>query len=215
MPKNAVAGVILAGGRGARLGGVIKAHLKISGIRLVDRMAECLRQQTDIVALSTGTFPPHAIRPQHPLPVIPDADAPDSGPVGGLAAAADWCRGQTPALPLLLTAAVDTPFFPADFLTRALALMDNDTDVVIGAYGDQPYPTNALWRVSALGELGARVAQGAAPRGLKAVVEKSRTRILTYPVANGPDPFTNINTMADLLECGRRAYLDGNAKQSN
>ncbi len=215
MPLDGVAGVILAGGRGERLGGVTKAHLKVVGVRLVDRVLRALEPQCAIVVLSTGRLPTDAIRAARSLPAFPDSDAPDSGPVGGLSAAVAWSGMQAKPPTFLLTVAVDTPFFPDDFGARALDLMSPDIDVVMGAFAGQIYPTNALWRVASLSALPALVAAGHAPRGLKAVIPEERAKLLDYRTDNGHDPFVNINTVADLIDCGRRAYSTMNAKQSN
>lgn len=82
--------VILAGGRGSRLGGVDKASLRIDGERLVDRAAAAARAQ--------GAGHVVVVGPEHtraPGSLVVREDPPHSGPLAALATAlphvsAEW-----------------------------------------------------------------------------------------------------------------------------
>ncbi|WP_350347486.1 NTP transferase domain-containing protein [Agromyces sp. G08B096] len=99
--------VVLAGGRGSRLGGVAKAQLAVGGRRLVDRVvaaAAAAGARRVIVAGPAETATPRLERAGLDLRVVAD-DPPFGGPLAGLAAALP----ETDA-PLLAVLAGDLPF---------------------------------------------------------------------------------------------------------
>ena len=104
----------------------------------------------------------------------------------------------------LLSVAVDTPFFPADFAERALAAIEG-ADCVMAAFAGQDYPTNTLWRLRAIATLPASVLDGTAPRSLKRLAEGLRCVRLDYASWSVANPFANANTPAELAELRGRA----------
>lgn len=200
-----ILGVILAGGRGERLGGAVKANLEIDNVSLVDRMVGVLAPQCDGLVLSVGQFAPDIISPKVPVHQISDPAGVSAGPVGGLAAAVAWARAQSPVPQFIVTGAVDTPFFPADFVSRAQELLGPDVDCVIGKEGQQAFPTNGLWRLSAILNLPERVKSPDAPHGLRAILPAQSTRYVAYPPNDPKGCFLNINRPEDLAACAKLA----------
>lgn len=185
--------VILAGGRGQRLGGVNKAFIEIGGQRLIDRVARVVGD-CDPIVVSIGRMSPQtALLPG--VRQVSDIQTDFGGPLAGVAAVIevlDNCNCE-----LLLTVAVDTPFFPPDFLTRAMAALGG-APAIVAAYAGQPYPTNALWRLASLRGLPDQIRNGSAPRSLKRLAEALGAARLDYSDLSPDDPFANINTAADL-----------------
>jgi len=185
-----IAAVILAGGRGERLGGINKAEIAFDGERLIDRSLRIVSGCDPILVAvgPTGYVPPsgHAI-----------ADLPTdyAGPLAGVAAAVNTLAST--AADWLLSVAVDTPFIPADFLAQATAVADS-ADCVMGCFGRQDYPTNALWRLAPLRGLADAVRAGTAPHSLKRLAATLRTCRLDYAERLPNDPFLNANTPQDL-----------------
>jgi molybdenum cofactor guanylyltransferase len=136
---------------------------------------------------------------------VPDIPSEYAGPLAGVAAAIDWCNRAERPPDFLLTAAVDTPFLPADFAARMLEALGPDAPAVIARYDRQEYPTNALWRLSAIADLPARVADGTAPRSLRRLAEQVGASFLDWPATPAGDPFANVNTPADLAALEARA----------
>jgi molybdenum cofactor guanylyltransferase len=186
-----VAAVILAGGKGERLGGVNKALLTIGGERFVDRaMAVTAGCEPVLLAVGGSEFeaPPGLVQ-------VLDLDTDYGGPLAGLVAAIAHLRGGETEL--LLSLAVDSPLCPRDFLARALPLLDT-ASMVIAAYGSQDYPTNAVWRLAAIAGLPDAVRAGTAPRSLKRLAEGLGAVRLDYAPLADSDPFRNANTPEDL-----------------
>ena len=97
-----------------------------------------------------------------------------------------------------------TPLLPHDFLARALPQLET-APAVIAAYGAQDYPTNAVWRLEAIGGLAAAVRAGTAPRSLKRFAEDLGAARLDYAPLADSDPFRNANTPDDLAFLRRAA----------
>jgi len=197
---TSIAALILAGGKGERLGGVAKAELRINGQRLIDRLGAVL-DGLDPILVALGPMPQRPVALPHPMVALPPEPA-ATGPLGGLLAALPALSAARPDLVLML--AVDTPFFPPDFLERATALL-GDAHAVCAAWHGQRYPTNVLFRTQPLLDLlqdRQRAQMLGSPR---VVLSQMRTVSLDYAGLAASDPFASINTIADLLACQRRA----------
>jgi molybdopterin-guanine dinucleotide biosynthesis protein A len=185
-----IAAVILAGGRGERLGGVNKALVDFGGERLIDRaLRVTVGCDPVLVAVGPSGYVPPVGRG------IPDLPGDYGGPLAGMAAAVESLAGSDAEW--LLSLAVDTPFFPSDFLASASALADG-VECVIGCFGVQDYPTNGLWRLEAIRSLPDAVRAGTAPHSLKRLASTLRTTRLDYSEMSSDDPFLNVNTKEDL-----------------
>jgi molybdopterin-guanine dinucleotide biosynthesis protein A len=198
------AALILAGGRGERLGGVIKANLQIGGWRLLDRVAAVLAPHAAPLLVAHGAVAAADLALTHGQIAVPDLLTDYAGPLAGLAGGLAWIGEHRPDLELLVTLAVDSPFVPADFVPR-LATALGPGAAAVASYGGQPYPTNALWRIRALADLPARVAAGTAPRSLRRLALELEVAAVEWPPQPAGDPFANANTPADLVALEARA----------
>jgi molybdopterin-guanine dinucleotide biosynthesis protein A len=192
-----IAAVILAGGRGERLGGVNKAMLEIGGRRLVD-WALGAAHGCDPVVLAVGQLDFEVAGTLRVRDLLTDY----GGPLAGVAAAVDHLIDDPPDL--LLSLAVDTPFFPADFIDRATPLLAA-AQAVVASYAGQDYPTNVLWRFEALSNLPILVRSGTAPHSLKRLAADLGAARLDYVTLAANDPFMNANTPEDLAILRARA----------
>ena len=111
MNKESISGLILAGGRGTRMGHVDKGLQPFGGTTMAAHVLARLEPQVATVAINANrnldTYAAYGV------PVWPD-DAPDyAGPLAGLQAGLRRC-----ATTYLLTAPCDSPFLPADLAER-------------------------------------------------------------------------------------------------
>jgi len=185
------AAVILAGGRGRRMGGTTKALLPLGGRSLLDHVLRRLEPQRAPIAISAND---PAITAAWPL--LADTHDDRRGPLAGLLAGMVWARGQC-GIRRIISLPVDCPFLPRDLADALCATADETgAQVVVAASAGVEHPTVALWDLALIYALRAVVQAG---------TDLSVRRFYqAYPVAVRPfdsgaiDPFFNINTPADL-----------------
>lgn len=141
--QNVTGGIVLAGGRSARMGRD-KATLDWHGTPLVVHVAR-------VLAALTGHGPVVVVhRPGQALPVLEDAELaadpePDRGPLMGLRAGLEALRGRAE---LALVAATDQPFLTAAVFTPLLAVAAG-ADAAAWTTQERPQPLGAVYRVDA------------------------------------------------------------------
>lgn len=189
-----IAGLILAGGAGRRMGGADKALLTVGGRALVEICRDRLAPQVAALAASANGDRDR-FRP-FDLQVLPD-DAGDQGPLAGIVAGLAWAEGIGAAA--LATVAVDTPFFPADLVQR-LAYAGGMTGVTMAESDGRLHPTCALWHRPAWPQVLAAYNSGT--RSLQLV---ARLVGLTRAEFADAGAFFNINSPADLATAQVRA----------
>lgn len=200
-----VAAVILAGGRGERLGGVVKAGLVVAGRRLLDRVADAL-SSADEILVSHGRIDPDGLGLAAGHIAVPDLDSDYGGPLAGLAGAVAWAQLQPDRPDILVLAPVDSPFLPPDYVPRLLAGLAS-SPAAIATYDGQPYPTSSAWSFDAVADLPRRVSEGTAPHSLRRLAASLGAAAVAFPAYAGGDPFANANTPDELLALQRRADL--------
>lgn len=191
-PATAPLGVILAGGRAARMGGGDKGLLPLGGTTLLDHVIGRLGPQVGALALNANGDPARFAR--FALPVLPDSVPGHPGPLAGVLAGLDWAAGQ--GAEYIVTAAADTPFLPGDLVERLrLAARDEGSAIAIAATESGPQPTFGLWPVALRDDLRAALAGGL--RKVTDWSDRHRAATARFSDAAG-DPFFNVNTPEDL-----------------
>lgn len=181
-------GVILAGGRATRMDGADKALLPLGDETLLSRVVARFAPQVDRLAISANGG---AARFEGAvLPVLPDSVAGFAGPLAGVLAGLDWAAAEGGAS--VVTAAVDTPFFPQDLVAR---LEQSGASVAVAATQGRAHPTFALWPVTLRDPL--RTALQGGVRRVRNFADAQGALQVAFPKGK-IDPFFNINTQADL-----------------
>lgn len=197
-----VTGLVLAGGRGQRMGGLDKGLQPCGDATLVERVLARLRPQVGALAVSANR---HLDRyGALGVPVWPDREgAADLGPLSGLLA------GLTHATtPWLLTAPCDGPALPLDLLARlAGALEKTPADIAIACTLDdgQPrrHPVYGLWRTRLAPALAAHLTTG--ERRLDRWVAAQHGVEVLFDAPGDAAAFRNLNTLAELADYARGA----------
>lgn len=191
-----VCGVILAGGRAARMGGGDKGLLALGAGCVMDHVIDRLGSQTVALAINANGDP--ARFAQFGLPVLCDSVPDYPGPLAGILAGMDWAA--TLGAAQVVTAAADTPFFPRDLVAR-LGAAAGPTGISLAASADgggvRLHPTFGLWPVALRGQL--RAALLAGMRRVGQWAEENGAQRAEFD-ARGRDPFFNINTPEDLAQ---------------
>ena len=124
---EAITGLILAGGRATRMGGVDKGLQNHQGMPLA--LHALLRLQPQVGHLLINANRNLAAYEALGVPVWPDPMADYPGPLAGWLAGLEHCD-----TPYLLTVPCDTPGFPTDLAARlSAALAEQDADIAMAA----------------------------------------------------------------------------------
>ena len=122
-----ITGLILAGGRGSRMGGVDKGLQNFQGMPMALHALLRLGPQVGHAMINAnrnlGAYEAMGV------PVWPDTLADFPGPLAGLAAGLERCE-----TPYLATVPCDCPQFPLDLVQQlAAGLADHDADIAMAA----------------------------------------------------------------------------------
>ena len=198
---EAVAGVILAGGRSRRMGGAVKALLPLGDRPLLQHVIDCVKPQVHELLLSVEQF--SEMYEAFGLPQVEDPE-PDGGPLGGLFAA---MQTISPGHDWLLLTPCDAPFIPPDLAPRLLACaLAAARPGAVACYESEIQPTFSVWSCSVLPQLEQAVlVDGMA--GIKQFLSVVELAELDWP-GSEPSPFFNINDQDALLEAGRLASVN-------
>jgi len=193
--REAIAGVVLAGGRGRRMGESDKFLLRLGEGTLLQRVMERFTPQVGCLILSCNgdTRRLHGYCPVIIADAIPDF----AGPLAGILSAMDWLRANRPGIGLVASAAADSPYLPLDLVERLYrALRDEEAEVAVAESAQRRHPVFALWSM-ALAEPIRHVLLSGESRALKSFQQSRRVARASWR-EDGVDPFFNINTPDDL-----------------
>lgn len=122
-----ITGIILAGGRANRMGGVDKGLQNFNGMALALHTLMRLSPQVSEVMINANRN--LSAYESFGASVWPDANADFAGPLSGFLVGLEHCE-----TPYLLTVPCDTPRFPLDLASRlAQALAAQDADIAMAA----------------------------------------------------------------------------------
>lgn len=197
-PVDHITGLVLAGGRGTRMGHVDKGLQSFRGAAMAQQVMRRLAPQVGTLAINANQH--LDVYAAFGVPVWPDQLTGFEGPLAGLATGMRRCSTA-----LLATAPCDSPFLPPDLVARLhQALMAADADLALaetdepgpdGALRVQPQPVFALVRTAALPHLDAYLAGGGRRMdGWYASIKVVRVRF------EDASAFRNINTLDELRQ---------------
>ena len=181
-----VTGVILAGGRSSRMGGQDKTLALLHGETLLKRAVRQLVPQTARLILNTNADPKQFV--SHGIATLADRLSGLPGPLAGIHAAL-YEYPQS----IVLTVAVDIPYFPADLVQRLQAGLGGATCSY--AFNGEHHALALVWAPDSAGLVEAYLATG--ERSLKGfLAEHGRAVLFNRPGDEGL--FDNLNTPDDL-----------------
>ena len=186
-----ITGLILAGGRGSRMGGVDKGLQNHLGMPLA--MHAMLRLQPQVGHLMINANRNLSAYESMGVPVWPDALADYPGPLAGFLTGLERCE-----TPYLVSVPCDTPNFPADLVARlAAALQAEDAEIAIAATREngvvQLHPVFCLMRAELMESLVAFTGSG--QRKIDRWTGQHRCATVVFDEAGA---FFNANTLEEL-----------------
>ena len=191
---KSIAGVILAGGRSTRMGGVAKAHESLGGNPLIQHVIDRLRPQLGPLMLSVERKSEEFAA--YGLLQIEDPRPGSRGPLGGLLAA---MRDLDTGCDWLLLVPCDAPFLPRNLAERLKKrAVKSDGDGCAVRYQGELQPTFSIWNRRLLAVLESAVMERGIG-GFKQFLKVRPIGILDWESAD-ISPFYNINNPESLAE---------------
>lgn len=204
-----ITGLILAGGRGSRMGGVDKGLQTFNGMPLALHTLTRLQMGGGVGHVMINANRNLAAYESFGASVWPDGLADYAGPLAGFLTGLERCE-----TPYLVTVPCDTPLLPLDLVPRlAQALQAQDAEIAMAAAPEisrdgkvqvRTQPVFCLLRVELLEDL-MRFTQGGG-RKIDAWTALHKTVIVPFDLpGDSPQAFFNANTLAELRQlenCG-------------
>jgi molybdopterin-guanine dinucleotide biosynthesis protein A len=196
-----ITGLILAGGRGSRMGGTDKGLQNFHGLPLA--LQTLMRLQLQSLPLQEVMINANrnlAAYESLGVAVWPDSIDGFAGPLAGFLTGLERCE-----TPLLLTVPCDSPLFPLDLVERLVqAMHDEDADMAMAAAPEadgtvRPQPVFCLLKLDLLESLVKFTQSGG--RKIDAWTAQHRCAIVPFDLpGDSPDAFSNANTLAELQQ---------------
>jgi len=193
MDTEQITGLILAGGRGSRMGHVDKGLQNFRGAPMALHVMMRLQPQVgELMINANQNLGPYE---SFGLPVWPDEIQGFEGPLAGMHTGLVHCMTD-----YMVTAPCDSPFLPTDLVARlAAGLSDADADLAVavteGQGKRQAHPVFCLMKASLLQHLTEYLRGGG--RKIDAWYASLKTAEVLF---EDEDAFRNINTLVELKQ---------------
>jgi molybdopterin-guanine dinucleotide biosynthesis protein A len=193
--RERITGLILAGGRGTRMGSIDKGLQLLGGLPLFVRTLDRLQAQVGAILISANRHRDRYAASGHR--VVEDRIDDHAGPLAGMQAGLAACTTE-----FLVATPCDAPFFPRDLVVMLGCAFDDEGDVVdiaVARTAERIHPVFCMMRATLAPELDAFLDAGG--RSVHAWVDRLRTRTVSF---GDEASFRNINSIEEL----RRAESD-------
>jgi molybdopterin-guanine dinucleotide biosynthesis protein A len=202
LARDAITGVILAGGQGTRMGSTDKGLQLFRNSPLFMHAAKRLAPQVSTLFINANKNQERYAKAG--FAVISDEPLTYAGPLAGFATGLKHCQ-----TPYLLTVPCDSPFFPETLaIELGTALLREEADIAIAATGHAPditaQPVFCLMKRELLPHLLAFL-----ETGQRKIDAWYRSLHVANAIFTDVTPFDNINTLAELEE------LEKDARENN
>jgi len=142
-----ISGIVLAGGRGSRMGGVDKGWVDFLGKPMIGHVIQRLKPQVDEILINAN----RELERYSALgyPVVTDEIEDFAGPLAGLHKGMSMARH-----PYVITVPCDSPLLPLNLVGRLMnGLIERDADLAVAKTGQQAHPVFCLCRRTLLPHL--------------------------------------------------------------
>jgi molybdenum cofactor guanylyltransferase len=181
-----VTGIVLAGGKGSRMGGVDKGLQLLRGKPMIERVLARLSPQVAEIVINANQNLEAYEKYGHR--VVPDEIGGFAGPLAGLHAGL-----RAASCALVVTVPCDSPFLPTDLVFRLKQSL-GEKDLAVAKTGDQPHPVFALMKTEVRESLEAFLVSG----GRKIDAWYAALEVVEVKFDDEADAFRNINTLEEL-----------------
>jgi molybdopterin-guanine dinucleotide biosynthesis protein A len=195
IPTKQITGLILAGGRGTRMGQVQKGLQLLHGKPMLNHVLRRLQPQVGEIIINANQD--LELYSAYGHPVVSDKFSDYAGPLAGLHTGLLQCK-----TPYLVSAPCDSPFLPENLVENlAQALIQNQAQLAVVTALDsesepaqmRAQPVFSLMESGIASDLQAFLENG----GRKITAWHANLRVVEVPFENTAS-FRNINTLAEL-----------------
>lgn len=189
--RDTITGLVLAGGRGSRMGGVDKGLQPHRGVPLALHALQRLAPQVGPVMVNANRHLDQYAA--FGVPLCADSVPGYAGPLAGFLAGLARCQTRW-----LVTVPCDSPLFPLDLVARlAAAAADEGAEIALAATREdgsiQPQPVFCLLRADLRGSL-----EGFLSAGQRKIDRWTAQHRCATVVFDDHAAFANVNTAAEL-----------------
>lgn len=179
-----ITAIIIAGGKGSRLGGVDKGLMLYQQKPFIEHILQRLQPQLSNISINANRNQQQYSR--YGYPVFSDILSDYQGPLAGFVTAMSSIN-----TPYMLTLPCDAPYFPNDLVTRLISTQhQQQSDMVVVHDGERPQFMYALIAVSLYPHLVDFLQQG--KRGVGQWYRQHNMALADF--SDQPNAFININT---------------------
>ena len=182
-PRDAITGLVLAGGLARRMGGMDKGLVELAGRPMIEHVLDALRPQVGALLINANRNVDRYAA--YGFPVVSDTLQGFMGPLAGVLAAL-----QRLATEFLVTVPCDAPLVAPDLVGRLhAACVANDADVAVATDGRRQQPVFLLLRAGTAPSLEAYLSNG----GRKIDTWFAGLRLAEADLSDARDTFVNVN----------------------
>lgn len=193
--RENISALILAGGKGSRLGGTDKGKVEFNGKLLIEHVIDAMKPQVSEIIINANRHIDEYSK--YGYQVISDNLEGFQGPLAGFA-----CGLQAVATPYMVIVPCDGPWLCKDLVTRLTRVMFNQSaDISVAHDGQRMQPVHCLLGRSMLPSLEDFLAQG----GRKIDQWYAQHKMALADFSDIPECFYNINTQRDYTELKKQA----------
>lgn len=185
-------GLILAGGRGSRMGGRHKGNLKVGDTTFVQRLISEMKRETERIYLSYG----ECMREHYEGCIVLQDLYQGLGPIGGIYTGLRNCESDC-----LMVVACDMPFLKIELFRFLMGISAekeaglSGCDVWIPVCGGRNHPLAAIYRKNTANVLETQIHAGDYRMG--SVLKKLKTAYIEVRDAELVRMLCNVNTLED------------------
>ncbi len=188
MSKDKITGLILAGGKARRMGGIDKGLIPLKGAPMIKHVIKRLSPQVSEILINAN----REMESYQSLgfTVITDEISDFAGPLAGLHAGMKAAKTE-----FILSVPCDSPLLPDDLCSRLMAaLVAQKADIAVAKTDEQHHPVFCVCRTSLAQDLEANLASG-----LRKVDDwQKKHAYVEVSFDDNPLAFSNVNTPEEL-----------------
>ncbi|MHB8623725.1 MAG: molybdenum cofactor guanylyltransferase MobA [Sulfuricaulis sp.] len=198
IPRDDITGLVLAGGRAQRMGGIDKGLILLNGKPMVEHVITTLRAEIDNLLINANRNPERYNG--FGYPVVPDILSGYLGPLAGMASGMQAAKTR-----FIVTVPCDSPLIPNNLVQCLYAtLIREAADICTVHDGEHLHPVFALLRCELLPSLLEYLSAG------QRKVDRwyAQHRLAVADFRDRPEAFLNINSLEERAELESRLDME-------